>query len=89
MSMEAISQPERCATPTNDSNSPAEELGQRLKLLGDFTRLQLATTLSKVLEDVARRDPDEIFKRSHELLELTQAADMIHGWSREKTDAWY
>ena len=90
MSMEGISQPERrtAATP-NNSKSPAEELTQRLRLLGDFTRLQLATTLNKVFEDLARRDPDEIFKRSHEVLEITQAADIVHGWSREKPDVWY
>jgi hypothetical protein len=88
VSNEVISQPERRAPPTKDSNAPAEELAERLKLLGDFTRLQLAT-LTKVFEDLARRDPDEIFKRSHEVLELTQAADIVHGWSREKPDVWY
>ena len=90
MSMEGTPQSERRprATP-NDSKLPAEELTQQLKLLGDFTRLQLATTLNKVFEELARRDPDEIFKRSHEVLELTQAADIIHGWSREKPDVWY
>jgi hypothetical protein len=89
VSNEVISQPERRAPPTKDSNAPAEELAERLKLLGDFTRLQLATTLNKVFGDLARRDPDEIFKRSHEVLELTQAADIVHGWSREKPDVWY
>jgi hypothetical protein len=90
MSIEGTSQPERRprAAP-NDSKPPAEEFTQQLKLLGDFTRLQLATTLTKVFEDLARRDPDEIFKRSHEVLELTQAADIVHGWSREKPDVWY
>ena len=89
MNTEGISQPERRtgATP-NNSKSPAEEFTQRLKLLGDFTRLQLATTLNKVFEDLARRDADEIFKRSHEVLELTQAADIVHGWSRDKPDVW-
>jgi hypothetical protein len=90
VSNEVISQPERRAPPTpNDAKAPAEELAERLQLLGDFTRLQLATTLTKVFEDLARRDPDEIFKRSHEVLELTQAADIVHGWSREKPDVWY
>jgi len=70
VSNEVISQPERRAPPTpNDSKAPAEELAERLKLLSDFTRLQLATTLTKVFEDLARRDPDEIFKRSHEVLD--------------------
>jgi hypothetical protein len=90
VSNEVVSQPDRRAHDApNDSKAPAEELAQQLKLLGDFTRLQLATTLSKVFEDLARRDPDEIFKRSHEVLELTQAADIVHGWSREKPDVWY
>jgi hypothetical protein len=90
VSNEVVSQPERRAPPTpNDSNAQAEGLAERLKLLGDFTRLQLATTLTKVFEDLARRDPDEIFKTSHEVLELTQAADIVHGWSREKPDVWY
>jgi hypothetical protein len=90
MSNEVSAQSERRvpATP-NDSNAPAEELGQRLKLLGDLTRLQLATMLTRVFEDLAQRDPDEIFKKSHEVLELTQAADIVHGWSREKPDVWY
>jgi hypothetical protein len=89
MSIEVIPHPERRprAAP-NDSKPPAEELNQQLRLLGDFTRLQLATTLNKVFEDLARRDPDEIFKRSHEVLELTQAADIVHGWSRDKPDLW-
>src|SRR5436190_23555431 len=75
MSIEVIPQPERRphAAP-NDSKPPAKELNQQLKLLGDFTRLQLATTLNKVFGDLARRDADEIFKKSHEVLELTQAA---------------
>jgi hypothetical protein len=90
VSNEVISQSERHAPPTpNDAKAPAEELAERLKLLGAFTRLQLTTTLTKVFEDLARRDPDEIFKRSHEVLELTQAADIVHGWSREKPDVWY
>jgi hypothetical protein len=89
MSIEVTPQFERCphAAP-NDSKAPAE-LTEQLKLLGDFTRLQLATTLNKVFEDLVRRDVDEIFKRSHEVLELTQAADIVHGWSREKPDGWY
>jgi hypothetical protein len=83
MSIEGTSSPERLAAPTpNNSNVPAEEIAQRLKLFGDLTRLQLAATLIKVAEELARRDPDEIFKRSHEVLELTQAADIVHGWSR-------
>ena len=87
MSIEGTSQPER--RPRTASKPPAEELPQQLKLLGDFTRLQLATILNRVFEELARRDPDEIFKRSHEVLELTQAADIVHGWSREKPDVWY
>jgi hypothetical protein len=90
VSNEVTSQPERRARRTpNDSNAPVEELAERLKLLGDFTRLQLAATLTKIFEDLARRDADEIFKRSRDVLELTQAADIIHGWSREKLDVWY
>ncbi len=90
MSNEVIPQPERRPlVAPKDSKPRAEELNQQLKLLGDFTRLQLATTLNKVFEDLARRDPDEIFKRSHEVLEVTQAADIVHGWSREKPDVWY
>jgi hypothetical protein len=85
-----ISQPERRAPPTpNDSKAPAEELAERLKLLGDFTRLQLATTLTKVFEDLARRDPDEIEDYNFDAREVTQAADIVHGWSREKPDVWY
>ena len=90
MSMETASQPKRRVHfAPNDSKAPAEELTQQLKLLGDFTRLQLATTLNKVFEDLTRRDSDEIFKRSHEVLELVQAADIVHGWSRERPDGWY
>ena len=68
MSMEATSQPERCAhTAPKDSKAPPEELAQQLKLLGDFTQLQVAATLSKVFENLALREPDEIFKRAHEV----------------------
>ena len=90
MSNEAISQPERRprAAP-KDSKPSAEELTQQLKLLSDLTRLQLATILTKVFEELTRREADEIFRRSHEVLELTQAADIAHGWSREKPDVWY
>jgi hypothetical protein len=57
MSMEGISQPERrTASRPNDSSVPAEEVAQRLKLVGDLTRLQLATTLTKASEELARRD---------------------------------
>jgi hypothetical protein len=87
MSNEAISQPER-RTRTKPK-PPAEELTQQLKLLSDLTRLQLATILTKVFEELTRREADEIFRRSHEVLELTQAADIAHGWSREKPDVWY
>ena len=87
MSNEGISQPER--RPPTASKPPAEQFPEQLKLLGDLTRLQLATTLNKVFEELARREPDEIFNRSHEVLELTQAADIVHGWSREKPDGWY
>jgi len=83
MNREVISQSERSAPVTlTDSDWPAKEVGQRLTLLGDYTRLQLATTMSKVFEDLARRDPDGILKRSHEILELTQAADIVHGQGR-------
>jgi hypothetical protein len=51
MSSEAISQPE--GRPRTTSKPPAEELSQQLKLLGDLTRLQLATTLNKVFEELA------------------------------------
>jgi hypothetical protein len=90
MSIDGISQCERRppAAP-NDSKRPAEQVSQQLQLLGDLTRLQLAATLTKAAEELARRDPDEIFNRSHEVLELTQAADIVHGWSREKPDVWY
>lgn len=89
MSREVISQPRRRSSGTSkDSNARSEELVQRLALLGDYRRLQLATALSKAFEDLARRDPDEIFKRSHEVFELAQAADIVHGWSREKPDVW-
>jgi hypothetical protein len=87
MSNERISQSE--LRPRTTSKSLAEEFPQQLKLLSDLTRLQLATTLNKVFEELARRDPDEIFKRSHEVLELTQAADIVHGWSRERPEIWY
>jgi len=84
VSMETASQPKRRVHfAPNDSKAPPEEIAQQLKLLGDFTRLQLATTLNKAFEELTRRDPDKIFKRSHEVLELTQAADIVHGWSRE------
>jgi len=88
--IEGTSQSERrtAATP-NHSDMLAEEISQRLKLLGDLTRLQLATTLNKVFEELARRNPDEIFNRSHEVWELTQAADIVHGWSRERSEIWY
>lgn len=67
MSMEATSQPERCAhTAPKDSKAPPEELAQQLKLR-DFTQLQVAATLSKVFENLALREPDEIFKRAHEV----------------------
>jgi hypothetical protein len=43
MSKEVISQSERrIPDRPNDSNAPAEGLVQRLRLLGDLTRLQLA-----------------------------------------------
>ena len=90
MSIEATPQAERPqrAAP-KDSKQSAEEFNQQLQLLGELTRLQLATTLNKAFEELSRRDPDEILKRSHEVFELTQAADIVHGWSREKPEPWY
>jgi hypothetical protein len=68
----------------------SETLGETIFFCADDdTRTALVQALTKVFEDLTRRDPDEIFKRSHEVLELTQAADIVHGWSREKPDVWY
>jgi citrate lyase beta subunit len=55
-----------------------------LKMLGDSTRISLAIAIKKASKVLAERDGDELLKMSETALALAQAADIIHGWIREK-----
>jgi len=71
----------------NRSNGAAQkELTEAVELntLGDSTRLSIAIAINKVINALAKRDGDELLKMSETALALTEAADIIHGWTRDK-----
>jgi hypothetical protein len=65
---------------------PKKKLAEatKLKTLGDSIRISLAIAISKASKALAQRDQDELLKMAETALALTQAADIIHGWTCEK-----
>ena len=71
----------------NGSNGAAQKESTEateLKTLGDSTRISLAIAINKASKALAKRDGDELLKMSETTLALARAADIIHGWTREK-----
>jgi hypothetical protein len=71
----------------NRSNRAAQkELTEAVELntLGDSTRLSIAIAINKAINALAKRDGDELLKMPETALALTEAADIIHGWTRDK-----
>jgi hypothetical protein len=54
----------------------------KLKTLDDCTRISLAIAINKASKALAQCDGAEILKMAETALALTQAADIVHGWSR-------
>jgi hypothetical protein len=71
----------------NGSNGAAQKESTeatKLKTLDDSTHISLAIAINKASNALAQRDGDELLKLAETALALTQAADIIHGWTREK-----
>jgi hypothetical protein len=71
----------------NGSNGASQKEATQtteLKALGDSTRISLAIAINKASNALAERDGDELLKISETALALARAADIIHGWTREK-----
>ena len=56
----------------------------KLKTHGDSTRISLAIAINKASKALVQCDGAEILKIAETALALTQAADIIHGWTGEK-----
>jgi hypothetical protein len=77
----------RMSAMRNGSNGAAQKESTEateLKMLGDSTRISLAIAINKASDALAERNGDELLKMSETALALARAADIIHGWTREK-----
>jgi hypothetical protein len=77
----------RMSAMRNGSNGAAQKKSTEateLKMLGDSTRISLAIAINKASNALAERNGDELLKMSETALALARAADIIHGWTREK-----
>jgi hypothetical protein len=77
----------KMSTMRNGSNGTAQKESMEateLKMLDGSTRISLTIAINKASKTLAARNGDKLLKMSETALALAQAADIIHGWTREK-----
>jgi len=78
-----MTNPEMSAMRNGSNGHSQKKLTEatNVKALDDCTRISLAIAVNKASKALAEHDGDELLKMAETALALTQAADIIHGWT--------